>query len=163
MMSVHPASYRNGQRKKQNKKNQLLYSFECEFTEHLILFVFCIPFDWQELIFEVDWAMQGVPFPAARRLCCCCSSQVIQRRLAPLTFARSYAAVTGCAQQVQQPLNLVAGRRVDPDNQSKHFDLVAPATGLDLLFKIWKKIVFLLLKNRNKLRTGDIYVWFALS
>ena len=79
--------------------------------------------------------MQGVPFSAAVQLCCRCSTtrQVIQKRLAPLTFARSYAVVTGSDKQVQQPLNFVAGQRVDPDDKSKQFDLLAPATGLHLL------------------------------
>ena len=89
--------------------------------------------------------MQGVPFPAAVQLCCRCSTtrRVIQKRLAPLTFARSYAVVTGCDKQVQQPLNFVAGQRVDPDDKSKQFDLLAPATGLHLL--LYLPFFFLLL------------------
>ena len=88
--------------------------------------------------------MQGVPFPAAVQLCCRCSTtrQVIQKRLVPLTFARSYAVVTGSDKQVQQPLNFVAGQRVDPDDKSKQFDLLAPATGLHLLLYFF--VLFLL-------------------
>lgn len=89
--------------------------------------------------------MQGVLFAAAVQLCCRCSTtrRVIQKRLAPLTFARSYAVVTGCDKQVQQPLNFVAGQRVDPDDKSKQFDLLAPATGLHLL--LYFCVLFLLL------------------
>ena len=88
--------------------------------------------------------MQGVPFPAAVQLCCRCSTtrRVIQKRLVPLTFARSYAVVTGCDKQVQQPLNFVAGQRVDPDDKSKQFDLLAPATGLHLLLYLFVSFFF---------------------
>lgn len=34
---------------------------------------------------------------------------------------------------MQQPLNFVAGQRVDPDDKAEQFDLLAPATGLCLL------------------------------
>lgn len=56
----------------------------------------------------------------------------LQRHLLPVVFQRGCCAVvTGNAPQVQQPLNYVAGRRVDPmcEIGSQEFDLSAPATG----------------------------------
>ncbi|KAK7110062.1 4-trimethylaminobutyraldehyde dehydrogenase-like [Littorina saxatilis] len=73
--------------------------------------------------------MKGIPLPAAARLCSRCAGKVVQMRQVLSTSTRGYAAVTGTARQVQQPLNLMAGKRVDAADSSKQFELFAPATG----------------------------------
>lgn len=45
-------------------------------------------------------------------------------------ISRCYVSVTADSRQVQQPLNFLAGKRVDLNSTvSKEFDLIAPATG----------------------------------
>ncbi|XP_076435384.1 4-trimethylaminobutyraldehyde dehydrogenase-like [Babylonia areolata] len=74
--------------------------------------------------------MSGIRISVAAKLCSRCIGRLRQEtKPVVLSWKRSYAVVTGSAPQVQQPLNFVAGRRVDTSDSSSQFELCAPATG----------------------------------
>ncbi|KAL8618016.1 hypothetical protein ACOMHN_021736 [Nucella lapillus] len=73
--------------------------------------------------------MSRVGVPVAARLCLSCACRLLSKNPVMLSWKRSYAAVTATSPQVRDPLNFVAGKRVDPTDSSSQVELYAPATG----------------------------------
>ena len=78
--------------------------------------------------------MNNLGLPTVVQLCKRCADRLTTARnsFSPAALLRGYsssAAVNGDSDQVQRPLNLVAGQRVDATDSAKHFELFAPATG----------------------------------